>query len=237
MMPIDKEPYFLWIDNEHSPDLNMAIDEELLLESQIGNIPFLRFYKWDRKAMSIGYIQNYKETLKDDYALVRRPTGGGVVFHDIDLTYTIIIPSGHKIELLLREQSYHVFHKIIINALSSIGLAGELVHSTEISKERHSMQCFAAPVKFDIAIKTSNSTSKVAGAAQRRTKYGILHQGSIVLPNIKIIRSFLIQNIIGSFKAGLGITFIPFTPSQDFLDRATSLAKTKYSQDSWNKLR
>lgn len=232
-----KETYFLWIDNEHSPDLNMAIDEELLFESQKTNTPFLRFYQWDRKAMSIGYIQSYSQTVKTGYNLVRRPTGGGVVFHDIDLTYTIVIPSGHKIELLSREESYHIFHKVIISALASIGLAGELIQATEISKERHSMQCFTAPVKFDVAIKTSDSSSKVAGAAQRRTKYGILHQGSIVLPDMKIIRKTLIQNIIESFKSSLGITFTTFMPNKDFLDRAEILAQTKYSQSTWNKLR
>ncbi|MEI6055782.1 MAG: hypothetical protein WCR55_06960 [Lentisphaerota bacterium] len=237
MMPFNKETYLLWIDNEHSPDLNMAIDEELLFESQKTNTPFLRFYEWDRKAISIGYIQSYSQTAKEGYDLVRRPTGGGVVFHDIDLTYTITIPSGHKIELLPREESYHIFHKIIISALASIGLAGELIQTTKISKERHSMQCFSAPVKFDVAIKTDNTTSKVAGAAQRRTKHGILHQGSIVLPDMKSIRKTLIDSIIDSFKTWLGIAFIPFMPSHDFLDRAEILAQIKYSQSSWNKLR
>lgn len=237
MTQSSKDIYFLWIDSKHSPDLNMAIDEELLFESQKNNTPFLRFYEWDRKAMSIGYIQRYSQTVKNGYALVRRPTGGGVVFHDIDLTYAITIPSGNKIERLSREESYHIFHKVIISALSSIGLDSELIHNTEIPKERHSMQCFTAPVKFDVAIKKANTTSKVAGAAQRRTKFGILHQGSIVLPNIKTIRNTLIQSIIESFKTGLGITFVPFVPTQDFLERATALTQTKYSQDSWNKFR
>lgn len=232
-----KEKYFLWMDKAHSPALNMAIDEELLFESQKFNIPFLRFYEWDTKAMSIGYIQNYSQTAKEGYALVRRPTGGGVVFHDVDITYTVVIPSGHTIECLSREESYHIFHKIIIKALSSIGIDSQLVHDTEITKERQSVKCFTAPVKFDVAVKTSDSTSKVAGAAQRRTKYGILHQGSIVLSNIKIIRNTLIQNIIYSFKEELGIDFTSFTPDQVFFNDAETLSQTKYSLDSWNKLR
>ncbi len=233
----DKENYFLWIDKEHSPAQNMAIDEELLYESQMLDTPFLRFYEWDRKAMSIGYIQSYSKTAREGYSVVRRPTGGGVVFHDIDLTYTITVPKGHKIELLPREQSYHIFHKVIIDALSSIGITGELVHNTELLKERQSMQCFTAPVKFDVAIRTHDSSFKVAGAAQRRTKHGILHQGSIVLPKINDIREKLIQSIIASFKNGLGVTFTNFVPNQEFLIRANTIAESKYNQESWNRLR
>ena len=56
------------------------------------------FYGWDRKSASIGYIQKFSAVEDQSYTVVRRPTGGGVVFHDVDLTYTVAVPKGHYIE-------------------------------------------------------------------------------------------------------------------------------------------
>jgi len=237
MNQIDKETFFLWLDHEHSPALNMAFDEELLSESAKLNSCFLRFYNWDRNAMSIGYIQSFSETFKDGYELVRRPTGGGVVFHDIDLTYTVVIPSGHIIEKLPREESYFVIHKIIMKALASIGISSEIVTDNSIKKERMKMQCFTSPAKFDISSRQGSSNSKVAGAAQRRTKLGILHQGSIVFDKIKDKKTLLIKNIIEAFESELNTRFDEFTPNRNFFIRAEKLADEKYSRDSWNKMR
>ena len=233
------EKWFLWIDKAYSPAMNMAIDDELLSFVYTVKTPVLRFYSWDRPSMSIGYVQNYADVLKDGYYLVRRPTGGGAVFHDIDLTYTIAIPAAHKIEKLNREESYYIFHDVIIKALNSIGLDTELVKFTEAPKERSTMQCFTAPVKFDVALKDGkgHSISKIAGAAQRRTKKGILHQGSIVIPDIHKRRDSLIKSIMSVFVDKLGIAFSRFIPEKSFIDKAAILAISRYEIDSWNKMR
>ncbi|MCP4177634.1 MAG: lipoate--protein ligase family protein [bacterium] len=238
-MCTDKENWFLWQDKAWSPAMNMAIDESLLQVIQEKNIPLLRIYDWNRTAMSIGYVQKYDAVIKKGYDLVRRPTGGGVVFHDVDLTYTVIIPKGHKIERANREESYYIIHKIVIDALAKMKMESNLVDKTNAPKDRSSMQCFVAPVKFDVSIKDSKTgvDSKVAGAAQRRTKHGILHQGSIVLDDIKNIKPALINNLIDSFRKELNIDFIGFKPDAEFLDVAEKLAVSKYSLDEWNKLR
>lgn len=215
------EKWFLWADGAYHPAMNMAIDEELLLFADTVKIPVLRFYSWDRSSMSIGYVQSYAGVAKDGYSLVRRPTGGGVVFHDMDLTYTIVIPSAHKIGKLGREESYYFFHNLIIKALNKIGLETELVKFAEATKERSTMQCFTAPVKFDVALKGTKgySSSKIAGAAQRRTKNGILHQGSIVIPDIHKQKYFLINSIVSVLINELGIIFSDFIPKKSFLDK------------------
>lgn len=229
----------MWHDKEYHPAMNMAIDEELLLFVHTAKTPVLRFYSWDRPSMSIGYIQNYAGVEKDGYCLVRRPTGGGVVFHDVDLTYTIVIPSSHKIEKLSREETYYLFHAIIIKALNNIGLETELVRFAETSKNRSTMQCFTAPVKFDITLKNAkkNAPSKIAGAAQRRTKIGILHQGSIVIPDTNGQKEFLINSIVSVFSNELGVEFTEFIAEKSFLQKAALLAVSKYETASWNKLR
>ncbi|HBM15584.1 MAG TPA: hypothetical protein DD381_04455 [Lentisphaeria bacterium] len=237
MNQTDREIFFLWNDDKHSPAFNMALDEELLNESVRLNSCILRFYEWEAKAMSIGYIQNFSQTCKEGYELIRRPTGGGVVFHDIDFTYTVIIPSGHRIEKMSREESYYIIHKIIIKALDSIGLAAQLVSGSTVAKDKMSMQCFTAPVKFDISSRNGDGNSKIAGAAQRRTKLGILHQGSIVLENIENIKASIKNNIIKAFETELNVRFEKFKPEHDFLLRAEELADNKYSKNSWNKMR
>lgn len=231
--------WFLWLDGAYLPAMNMAIDEELLSFADTLKTPVLRFYSWNRPSMSIGYVQSYTATAKSGYSIVRRPTGGGVVFHDTDLTYTIVIPSEHKIEKLSREDSYYLFHGLIIKALSSIGLESELVKLTEAPKERSTMQCFTAPVKFDIALKGAKEFSfqKIAGAAQRRTKNGILHQGSIVIPDINRQKGHLKNSIVSTFISELGVEFSKFVSNESFMDKAALLAVSKYETDTWNKIR
>ena len=86
------EPWDFWIDGAHDPAFNMAADEALMLSAPLRGRPLLRFYEWDRPAVSIGYVQTIAAA-PEGYAAVRRPTGGGVVYHDYDFTYETIMPS------------------------------------------------------------------------------------------------------------------------------------------------
>src|SRR5207245_6475497 len=75
----------------HSGAMNMALDEALL---EHATAPSIRFYRWQSPALSFGYFGKFTDV--DAYApahdLVRRWTGGGIVFHGDDLTYSIVIP-------------------------------------------------------------------------------------------------------------------------------------------------
>ena len=82
------EEWLLWRDTVHDPFFNMSMDEILLEEAGNLGAPLIRTYRWDRPSLSIGSSQLYPETEAARYAIVRRPTGGGNVFHDGDLTYT-----------------------------------------------------------------------------------------------------------------------------------------------------
>ena len=230
------EKWFLVLDNAYSPYMNMAIDELLLERSYSIKTPIVRFYSWDRPSVSIGYIQKYSAAPQEGYSVVRRPTGGGVVFHDIDLTYTIEIPKGHEIEKFDRVESYHVFHRAVIKALYELGINSSLVNYETKQKDRMTMQCFSAPTKYDIILDDEFS-SKAAGAAQRRTKYGILHQGSIVLENIKNHSKKLTQYVINFLETELNVKFESYSYDEDFLQKAELLSKEKYESDTWNKMR
>ena len=73
------ELWDFWQDGQHSPAFNMAADEVLLETACSRGRPLLRFYEWDRKAVSLGYVQSLSAA-PAGYAVVRRPTGGGVVY-------------------------------------------------------------------------------------------------------------------------------------------------------------
>ena len=157
----------------------MAADELLLTRApEFGGRVLVRLYRWDRPAVSLGSSQLYPGELAEKYAIVRRPTGGGVVYHDIDLTYTVVVPHGHPIAALDRMESYRIFHRALLAELSRTGVAAELAAEGTPHVERATMRCFVSPSRFDVV---APSGSKYAGAAQRRTRAGILHQGSILL--------------------------------------------------------
>jgi len=67
-------------DNAHPAAMNMAIDEALL---EGITVPAVRFYRWQSPALSFGYFGRFADVAKyqGNRDLVRRWTGGGIVFH------------------------------------------------------------------------------------------------------------------------------------------------------------
>src|SRR5512133_2181915 len=89
---------WMWLDSGRcEAAFNMAFDETLLTGAPFSETPVLRFYGWTQPAASFGYFQKYAdvEALTDLRPLVRRPTGGGIVPHDRDWTYSVAVPAGH----------------------------------------------------------------------------------------------------------------------------------------------
>ncbi|HEU5319611.1 MAG TPA: hypothetical protein VFX28_02325, partial [Methylomirabilota bacterium] len=83
---------------------NMAIDEALWRGRQAGTSPpTLRFFGWAPPTVSLGYGQPLDRHLDVEacrrlgVGLVRRPTGGGAIYHDgpeRELTYTVTGTAG-----------------------------------------------------------------------------------------------------------------------------------------------
>src|SRR5438552_3618766 len=108
-----------------SAAMNMAIDEALL---EIAKIPSIRFYGWHSPALSFGYFGRFADVAH--YAaerdLVRRWTGGGIVFHGDDLTYSIVIPAGDPVFGESSMSIYEKIHSALRNALATNGTRVEL---------------------------------------------------------------------------------------------------------------
>jgi len=165
-------------------DYNMALDEALL--DVVGSLgaPVLRFYGWTEPAATFGYSQHYKEIerLTPLRPLIRRPTGGGLVPHDADWTYSMSFPTSNAWYQLKAIESYERVHQWIREAFAAIDV------ETTLAPERRKEvlgQCFVGAEKHDVLWQGR----KIAGAAQRRTKAGLLIQGSIQPPPLKLIRA------------------------------------------------
>ncbi len=98
-----KEQWRYLITNDLSAAKNMAIDRAVLVANSEGKVPpTVRFYTWSPPAISIGYFQSLSEEINLDRCknfgidYVRRITGGGAVFHEEELTYSIVIPESHQ---------------------------------------------------------------------------------------------------------------------------------------------
>ena len=205
-----KKSWLFWDDIDRPPQENMDIDADLLKNaSLLGGKPLIRFYGWDRPSVTIGYVQ--KEEIvpdRDKYIVVKRPTGGGVVYHDRDFTYTVVVPAEHWIAQLDRVESYRVIHKAIVRAFASFGLKGLLVNTDQPKSDRATMKCFTTPTKYDVLCDLRNGkTAKFAGSAQRRTRNGILHQGSIILDAAKGDRKLLATTLKKAFEDEFEMTF------------------------------
>ena len=232
-----KASTLIWDDTTvRSPYLNMAFDEQCLIECGKSGDLTLRFYGWDRPSISIGYFQTYNSVSDQRYAVVRRPTGGGIVFHDHGITYSIAIPSSHGLYQTSRRESYHIISMIVIGGLSRSGIKATLNRNpkTTSSSDRHCQKCFENPAPFDVIV----NGLKLAGAAQKRNRWALLHQGYINLskfPHINIVP--LKANLILEFENIFADKMIQYTPSASFLNSANLLAKEKFNTAGWNKKR
>ena len=227
--------WFLWMDTIHSPYLNMAIDEQNFYECSKLKSPLVRFYGWDRPAISIGYFQCYDSGIPSEFSVVRRPTGGGIVFHGDDITYSITTPSTHWLYKINRRESYRIISDIITKSLLQRDIRSSLsdrkTPSYSLAEKRRQM-CFNNPVKFDVLV----NDKKVAGAAQKRNQHGLLHQGSIRLNEDKNFdREQLKSCLIAEFQHLFACKMSSFEPRAEFSNRADILARKKYRSPKWNK--
>lgn len=207
-----------------SPARNMAVDEALLREIRE---PVLRIYEWNVAAVSLGYFQ--PAAVAGGRTFVRRYTGGGLVDHARDVTYTLVLPRAHPWMELSAPDSYCLVHKGVQAALAACGILSEL---TPTAHAIESDACFAKPVRFDIV----SGDGKLSGAAQRRTREGLLHQGSILLPD-PARNADLRHSFAPAFAARLELTITSSALTAAEEARTADLQRDRYSTEAWNRMR
>jgi lipoyl(octanoyl) transferase len=207
-----------------SAAMNMAIDEALL---EYATKPIIRFYRWQSPALSFGYFGRFADVAGYERDLVRRWTGGGVVLHGEDLTYSIVIPVGDS---AFAESSISIYEKIhlgLVAALCRISVRAQLVESARCAdrtpqRDVPTDNCFANPVRADVMI----DGRKVAGAAQRRTCRGLLQQGSI--QGIE-----LGNDLTEQFAQVLSTSCRERIADEETLNLARELSQQKYGTEGW----
>lgn len=239
-----------------SAPYNMALDE--VLTNRIANgksQPALRFYGWEPAAVSIGYFQSLCAEVDEQKCkelkidVVRRQTGGGAVFHDAEVTYSMHIPLNLSLVPNKILDSYEKICGGVIKGLSELSLDAQFV-----------------PLN-DIVV----NGKKISGNAQTR-KQGIILQHGTILTNVDVDKMFDVlkvpdekmkgklistikervtsithqtngprtfQEVVDALVTGFKnefpeVTFETGDLSNEELLEVQELMKSKYSQESWN---
>jgi lipoate-protein ligase A len=231
-MPPEKDVWLRLRSGAGNAALNMALDAALLEAAPSPGKPVLRFYSWTEGAASFGYFQKYAEVRQMTRLepLVRRPTGGGLVPHDADWTYSVTIPTGHAWYALSAVDSYRRVHEWVGAAFFKQGVTTELASDC---RKALPGQCFVGHEKFDVLW----HGQKIAGAAQRRTRTGLLIQGSVQPPPVKIERADWENAMCDVAVANYGITWKEFAANAALNRRAVELAEMIYAQAAHNERR
>ena len=214
----------------HSAAMNMAIDEALL-ETAVG--PTIRFYRWRSLALSFGYFGKFSDVAiyAAERDLVRRWTGGGIVFHGDDLTYSIVIPANDPVFDQSSIAVYEKIHRALCEGLNKIGTQAVVVGGVDpggpvvgmrAAASASGYNCFANPVRADVMM----DGRKIAGAAQRRTRRGLLQQGSI--------QGFAMSTDLAQrFAQALSANCSESEITKAILKQAQQVAHQKYGTESW----
>jgi len=210
----------------------MAMDEALLETMPRLGTPVLRFYSWTEPAASFGYFQKYREVerLTPLRPLVRRPTAGGLVPHDADWTYSLAFPTTCEWYSLTATQSYERVHRWAQSAFAELNVVAELAPER---RKAEAGQCFIGYEKFDLLWRGQ----KIAGAAQRRTRDGLLIQGSIQPPAISLDRIQWENAMRESAVRTSAVEWNTLAPDNLITERTQFLASKKYSLAAYNQKR
>jgi lipoate-protein ligase A len=252
----------------YDPYWNMAIDEAMLIAHSEGKVPpTLRFYGWQPATLSIGYFQRADKAIDRakveelELGFVRRMTGGRAVFHDQELTYSVVISESNP----AISHSVQATHRRLNVALQT-GLEQLMLkiddNSAQVYDANSSAACFDAPGESEFLIQSR----KVIGSAQTRQRGVLLQHGSILLdldfdtvfqifrfPTEKVKNNFqkrvgtlaglqeklitlekVIQAFYIGFQDGLHINFIEEPLTSYEWQLAEQLVKEKYSRPEWN---
>ena len=236
--------------------LNMAFDEALLDSFKENEIPLLRFYGW-KPSLSFGrfskvYNNIDLEKLKS-ISYARRITGGGILLHGGDISYTIILPKSSLGDMGVKK-SYSYLCRFLLKFYENIGYSCNFTVESDI-KSKSSEVCLDGNEPYDILYQGK----KLGGNAQRYVKEIIFQHGSIPIRfNSKFFEPLFLKgsglhnavslsqmgidkdvdelkNILkDSFCSTFECKFTEDELTSEETAKAKELFEEKYSLDSWN---
>ncbi len=244
----------------HDAYTNMAIDEAIMLALQDTRVPpTFRLYRWRPSAVSIGTFQGMTAEVdveackREGIDVIRRITGGGAVYHDYEgeITYSIILPRGHRLAPADIQKSYEVICNGIVWGLHRMGIKANfapindvIVAGRKISgnaqTRRHTclLQHGTVLVSLDVekmfsVLKVPNqkvADKAVTDVKQRVTSITDVLGGRVSFSDVRTA-------LKGGFEEALEIELVPgsLTPWEEEI--AQRLVREKYKTDEWNFLR
>lgn len=203
--------------SSRSASMQMALDE---VNMKTGTQPFIRHYRWARPSASIGYFTPLAESkaIGGSRDVVRRYTGGGLVDHLDDWTFSLTLPARLFQEVQLATKDWYCrIHRAVRDAL------GHEVYLKTNASNASPGPCFTAPVEFDGML----DGQKIFGGAIRKSRQGLLYQGSIqgITPADDLLVSIGKNLHFGELIAR--------TPDEITLLEASKLAVSRYSNPEW----
>ena len=161
---------------------NMAVDDFLF--HSLGDEPqtFLRFYRWKRPTASLGYSQNIQKVVDIEYCrkngidVVRRMTGGKLVLHHKEVTYSLCSSDCDVFTSTLMD-SYRLISEGLMRGFEKMGLNPCLADAPPDSYVKGHLPCFSYPARNEIEV----MGKKIVGSAQKRSGAKFIQHGSIPL--------------------------------------------------------
>ena len=232
----------------------MAVDEALMETAAADGVAAMRFYQWAEPTLSLGYFQAAADRRLHPPSLacplVRRPSGGGAILHDRELTYSLAIPAGHP-WAANAERLYMATHEALAAALKSLGIdasprgkAGQFGNSEADHEIPPPLLCFQRRAVGDLLI----GETKIAGSAQRRRRGAVLQHGSILLaasrfapelPGIEELSSHSVEanSLAGLFQTALAsrlnMKWDDLADWRPIAERAQTLTREKFASADW----
>ncbi|MBK8575295.1 MAG: hypothetical protein IPN90_06325 [Elusimicrobia bacterium] len=170
----------LVVDGPRSGEKNMRRDQEAL-ESQRDpfSLPVLRIYRWVEPTLSYGRLQAREaaeamSTALGTRAVVQRPTGGGMVLHDADISFSVVWRRDHPALPPCIKNVYRLFHEVLAAELRSHGMNVTL-HQIHGDRRTPPGACYQDFSQDDILLEGQ----KLVGGALRVTSWGRLYQGNV----------------------------------------------------------
>jgi lipoyl(octanoyl) transferase len=238
---------------------NMAVDEALLQSCIAGaSPPVVRLYTWQPAGISLGHFQQPEKSLKPEACralgleVARRPSGGRAIWHDREITFSIIAPLAVLGTRGVMD-SYRLLAGGIVAGLQLLGLPAELVERSGQSRppakpsaESFPAACFAIKSRCDLVI----GGKKIVGSAQVHKSGVVLQQNSLpyiveaekwgeVFPGLngqqdgavglwqaagrKITGEEISAALVEGFQSALQIAFVPDSLSEAENARAETL--------------
>jgi lipoate-protein ligase A len=249
-----KHSFRLLENGEHTGFYNMGLDEALLETVASGeSLPVLRFYSWKPATVTLGYFQTLEDEIdltackRNGVDIVRRITGGGAVFHQAEVTYSIILPVTHPLAGTSILESYQILCGGITTGLATMGISAQFAGINDIIADER----------------------KVSGNAQTRRRGCVLQHGTILLDNdvdlmfnlLKVpqekLKDKLIRDVkmrvtslnallgravsfeeaeralVQGFRDSLSMDLRPSSPTETEETRAEQLAAEKFASTNW----